>query len=260
MRNEVFMESEGGIATVIIANPGKRNALTVDMWCQLADVFLTLGQDPDLRCVVVRGAGGEGFAAGADISEFESVRRTRAQVEEFHERIVLNALSEIYQCACPVVALIQGACVGGGLEIASVCDLRIAGRNAQLGIPVNMLGFPLAPREMEWLYQLVGPAVVAELTLEGIILSAEEALTKGLLTQVVDDSAVVEAAYAAARKIARGAPLAVRTNKFQLRRLMSGRPLTREERLDVYSFAETRDYAEGIRAFREKSTPRFTGS
>jgi enoyl-CoA hydratase/carnithine racemase len=258
-RAGIQVQCDNGIATVTIANPGKRNALSVAMWQSLEEAFRRLGEDGELRCVVVRGASGEGFAAGADISEFDTVRSTRAQVEHFHENIVFGALSAIDECPVPLVALIEGACVGGGLEIASVCDLRIAGRSAQLGIPVNVLGFPLAPREMEWLYRLAGPAVVAELAFEGAILGAEEACAKGLLTRVVDDGAVAEAAFACARRIARGAPLAARANKQQLRRLMSGQPLTREERLATYGFAETQDYKVGIQAFRDKSTPVFTG-
>lgn len=255
----ICIERDEGLATVTIANPGKRNALTVAMWQALEQGFRELGEDAGLRCVVIRGARGEGFAAGADITEFDTVRSTRAQVEQFHERIVFGALSAIDACPVPVVAMIEGACVGGGLEIASVCDLRIAGRGAQLGIPVNILGFPLAPREMQWLYRLAGPAVTAELVFEGAILAADEALARGLLTRVVEDGAVADAALACARRIARGAPLAARQNKMQLRRLMEDKPLTREERLASYAFADTADYRAGVQAFRDKAKPVFTG-
>lgn len=258
-RAGIQVRRDNGIATVTIANPGKRNALNVAMWGALQQAFGELNQDPALRCVVIRGASGEGFAAGADITEFDTVRSTRAQVEHFHESVVFGALSAIDECPVPVVALIEGACVGGGLEIASVCDLRIAGRGAQLGIPVNILGFPLAPQEMQWLFRLAGPAVTAELVFEGAILSADEAFAKGLLTRVVDDGTVADAAFACVRRIARGAPLAARANKQQLRRLMAGRPLTREERLASYAFADTEDYKAGIQAFRDKTTPVFSG-
>lgn len=258
-RTGIQVQSDNGVATVTIANPGKRNALNVAMWQALEQGFRELNADRDLRCVVIRGAAGEGFAAGADITEFETVRSTREQVAHFHETVVYGALSAIDECPVPVVALIEGACVGGGLEIASVCDLRIANRSAQLGIPVNILGFPLAPQEMQWLFRLAGPAVTAELVFEGAILSAEQAFDKGLLTRVVDDGAVADAAFACARRIARGAPLAARANKQQLRRLMAGRPLTREERLASYAFADTEDYKAGIQAFRAKTTPVFNG-
>ena len=211
-RAGILVQSDDGVATVTIANPGKRNALNVAMWQALEEGFRELNADRDLRCVVIRGAAGEGFAAGADITEFDTVRSTREQVAHFHETVVFGALSAIDECPVPVVALIEGACVGGGLEIASVCDVRIANRSAQLGIPVNILGFPLAPQEMQWLFRLAGPAVTAELVFEGVILSAAEAFDKGLLTRVVDDGAVADAAFACVRRIARGAPLAARAN------------------------------------------------
>lgn len=247
------------MATVTVSNPGKRNCLTVAMWRSLSEVFGQLSEDNDLRCVVIRGASGEGFAAGADISEFETVRRTRAQVEHFHEEVVYTALRSIDECPVPVVAMIEGACVGGGLEIASVCDIRIAGSGAQFGVPINILGFPLAPAEMQWLYRLVGPAVTAELVFEGTILGADEAFAKGLLSRVVDDHDVVEAAMSCARRIARGAPLAARANKRQLRHLMTGASFNREDRLPSYAFADTEDYRVGIQAFQNKTTPVFNG-
>lgn len=255
----IGLQQDHRIATVSIENPGKRNALTVAMWERLREVFDGLRHDSDLRCVIVRGAAGN-FAAGADISEFDQVRSTRAQVADFHERCVSGALRAIHDLPVPVVALIEGACAGGGLEIASVCDLRIAGRSARLGIPIRTLGFSLALGEMEWLYRLVGPAVTAELLFEGRMLDAETALRKGLLTDVVDDAMVAERAHAAAEAVAQSAPLAVRAHKQQLRRLMhSPAPVTREERLASYAFADTDDYRIGIQAFRDKTRPEFTG-
>jgi enoyl-CoA hydratase/carnithine racemase len=250
---------EGPIATVTIANPGKRNALTVMMWQALQRAFGDIEAQRDVRCVVIRGASGEGFAAGADITEFDAVRKTRQQVEHFHEKVVFEALAAIDRCPVPVIASIEGACVGGGLEIASVCDLRIAARGATFGIPINMLGFPLAPAETKWLHRLAGPALTAELLFEGAILSANEALFKGLVTRVVDDAVLLQATDASARRIAGGAPLATRANKSQLRVLMNGGAFTREQRLASYSFAETEDYDIGVQAFRNRTTPVFKG-
>jgi enoyl-CoA hydratase/carnithine racemase len=148
----------------------------------------------------------------------------------------------------PVVALIQGACAGGGLEIAAVCDLRIAGRSARLGIPINTLGFSLALGETQALVRLAGAAVAAELLYEGRMLDAPEALAKGLLTRVVDDAQAEAEAMAA------------REHKRQLRRLARDpSPVTHAERLASYAFADTQDYRTGIRAFLDKTTPVFTG-
>jgi enoyl-CoA hydratase/carnithine racemase len=247
------------IATVTIGNPDKRNALTVAMWQALETLFTSFRDDPSVRCVVVRGAGNN-FAAGADISEFDQVRSTREQVTDFHELVVSGALRAIYELPVPVIAMIDGACAGGGLEIASVCDLRLASRRARLGIPIRTLGFSLAMGEMEWLYRLAGPALTAELLFEGRMLDAQTALAKGLLTDVVDDARLSERVYAAAGAVARSAPLAVRAHKRQLRRLMNdAAPVTREERLASYGFADTEDYRIGIRAFRAGTPPEFTG-
>lgn len=260
MAGSIGLTRQDRIATVTIANVGKRNALDVAMWDALCAAFTRLAEDAEMGCVIVRGEGDECFAAGADISEFDQVRSTREQVTEFHERTVFGALSAIYDCPVPVIAQIQGACAGGGLEIASVCDLRIAGRSARLGVPIRTLGFSLAMGEMEWLYRLAGPAVTAELLFEGRMLDAGEAHAKGLLTHVFDDSKVAGQAWATAVRITESAPLAVRTHKRQLRRLMADpSPVTREERLASYAFADSEDYAIGIRAFRDKAKPAFVG-
>jgi len=256
----IAIHRQGPVATVTIANEGKRNALTVAMWDALRDAFTAFAADATLRCVVVRGQGTEGFAAGADIGEFATVRSTREQVTAFHEHTVLGALTAIHDCPVPVVALIQGACAGGGLEIASVCDLRIAGHGARLGIPIRTLGFSLALAEMQWLVRLAGPAVAAELLYEGRMLSAQEALAKGLLTRVVDDALAEQDALAAAARIAESAPLATRAHKQMLRRLAADpSPATRAERLASYAFADTEDYRIGVRAFLDKTAPVFTG-
>lgn len=176
----------------------------------------------------------------------------------FHENTVLDALTAIHQCPVPVVALIQGVCAGGGLEIASVCDLRIAGHGARLGIPIRTLGFSWALAEMQWLVRLTGPAVAAELLYEGRMLSAQEALAKGLLTRVVDDELAEQEAQASALRIAESAPLATRAHKTFLRRLSEDpSPVTREERLASYAFADTEDYRIGVRAFLDKVLPVF---
>jgi enoyl-CoA hydratase/carnithine racemase len=133
MAGQISVSLEAEIATVTISQPGKRDALTVDMWGELKSAFDRASADAALRCVVIRGDGDEAFSAGADMSEFERVRSTREQVIEFHERRVLGALTAIVECPIPVVAAIGGVCMGGGLEIAAVCDLRIAGETAAFG-------------------------------------------------------------------------------------------------------------------------------
>ncbi len=256
---EILFESDGAIATLTLSNPGKLNAINAAMWVALREAFARVAADPTLRCVIVRGAGEQAFAAGGDIEEFRSVRATVDAALHYHDELVATALDAIRNCPIPTVAAIQGACIGGGLEIAGCCDLRIAGESARFGAPINRLGFSMYPGEMAGLLDLVGPAVLLEVLLEGRILSAREALQKGLLTRVVDDEQVPAEAHAAAGRIAAGAPLVARWHKQWVRRLARGGALGAAEKREAFAFLATRDYAEGIAAFFEKRPPSFEG-
>jgi enoyl-CoA hydratase/carnithine racemase len=260
MAGQIRVSVEGEIATVTISQPGKRNALTVDMWGDLKSAFEKASADAALRCIVLRGDGDEAFSAGADMSEFERVRSTREQVIEFHESCVLGALNAIMECPVPVVAAIGGVCMGGGLEIAAVCDLRIASESSRFGAPVGRHGFPLAFAETQALFRIVGPAAMAELLLEGCILDAREAFDKGLVTRIVPDAEVASEALATAQRICENSPLASRSHKQQIRRLtVDASPVTPEERMRVYAFVDSEDYQIGYRAFLSKQKARFVG-
>jgi enoyl-CoA hydratase len=255
--SEIRTEQDGPIATVTLSNPGKLNAIDVSMWHSLARTFSALSADESLRCVIVRGDGGN-FAAGADIEEFSTVRSTYEQGVGYHTETIANALDAIAHCRHPTVAAIEGVCVGGGLEIASTCDIRIASRASRFGIPINRLAFPLAPGEFLGLLQLVGKAVALEILLEGRVFDAEEAKDKRLINRIVDD--VPNEARLTAGRIAQGAPLAARMNKLLARRLApQPEPLTEAELRAAFSFLNTQDYREGVQAFLEKRKPDFTG-
>ena len=247
---------EGEIATLTLNNPDKLNAINLAMWQQLSANMATISADRDIRCVVLRGAGDQAFAAGGDLEEFVTGRATLEQALHYHGEVA-KALNAIADCPHPTVALIKGACIGGGLEIAGVCDLRIAGESARFGAPINKLGFSMYPGEMEGLLRLAGPAVIKEILLEGRILSAGEAYEKGLLTRVIKDEQVEDEAYASARRICQGAPLVAGWHKQWIRRLLDGRPLSDEEKAASFAFLETEDYREGLAAFLEKRKPVF---
>ncbi|HRF29533.1 MAG TPA: enoyl-CoA hydratase-related protein [Azonexus sp.] len=247
---------EGEIATLTLNNPDKLNAINLAMWQQLSANMATISADRDIRCVMLRGAGDQAFAAGGDLEEFVTGRATLEQALHYHGEVA-KALNAIADCPHPTVALIKGACIGGGLEIAGVCDLRIAGESARFGAPINKLGFSMYPGEMEGLLRLAGPAVIKEILLEGRILSAGEAYEKGLLTRVVKDEQVEDEAYASARRICQGAPLVAGWHKQWIRRLLDGRPLSDEEKAASFAFLETEDYREGLAAFLEKRKPVF---
>lgn len=247
---------EGEIATLILDNPGKLNAIDLSMWQSISRQMSELSADAAIRSVVIRGAGTEAFAAGGDLEEFVTARATLAQALHYHGEVAA-ALNAIADCPHPTVALIRGACIGGGLEIAGACDLRIASENARFGAPINKLGFSMYPGEMEGLLRLAGPAVVKEILLEGRILNAREAYEKGLLTRVVADEQVTDEAYATARRIGHGAPLVAGWHKQWISRLLDGRPLSDEEKAASFAFLDTEDYREGLAAFLEKRKPVF---
>lgn len=259
MNTRIDLDIDQGIATVTLHNPTKLNAVNAAMWRGLSAAMARIAGDDSVRCVIVRGAGENAFAAGGDIEEFRNVRATVDDALHYHEDLVASALNAIRDCAVPTVAAIRGACVGGGLEIAGCCDIRIAGESARFGAPINRLGFSMYPGEMAGLLALVGPAVVLEILLEGRILDAREALQKGLLTRVVDDERVFEEAAVSAERIRAGAPLVARWHKQWVRRLTTGVPLSEEEKRRAFDFLATEDYREGLAAFSEKRAPAFRG-
>ena len=256
----IRLSRDGHVATVALDNPGKLNAITLQMWEDLARIVGELSADDSLRCVVIRGAGEGAFAAGADIAEFARVRDNREQGKLYHRKYVYGALRAVADCRHPTVAMIRGACAGGGLEIACQCDLRISARSGRFGVPINRLGFAIAYDELASLLPLAGKAVVLEILLEGRMLSADEAYAKGLLTRVVADEELEAEAMATARRIAEGAPLVARWHKQYVRRLMPPAiPLSESELDENFAYFATEDYRIGQRAFLEKKKPGFVG-
>ncbi|WER45262.1 enoyl-CoA hydratase-related protein [Cupriavidus sp. WKF15] len=260
MSGTVEFAAQGTTATVTLSHPGKLNAISAQMWLALADGFTRLSADTSLRCVVVRGADGN-FAAGADIAEFPIVRGDESAVRRYHMEIIAPALEAIAGCPHPTVAMIEGVCVGGGLEIACHCDLRIAADNSRFGVPINRLGFPMAPGELQGLLALAGRAVALEILLEGRVFDAAEAREKGLLTRVVPAGALAAEVDATVRRITAGAPVAARINKATIRRLSpQPEPLSAKELAAHFAYAEGGDHAEGVAAFLARRPPRFEGN
>jgi enoyl-CoA hydratase len=254
----ILVRREGAIATVVLNRPEKLNALTRSMWQRLEEVFRELSAQVSLRCVVIRGAGTKSFAPGNDISEFEN---ERANVEQarIYGRIMHRTLDAIAECRHPVVAMIHGICVGGGLEIAGLADIRICGESSRFGVPIKNLGLVMAYGELKRLIDLAGYATALEILLEGRVFGAQEALQKGLVTRVVADGKVEEESLATVERIAEGAPLVARWHKKFARRLADPRELSDEEYDEGFACFGTEDFRIGYRAFLEKKKPRFTG-
>jgi enoyl-CoA hydratase/carnithine racemase len=258
MPDPILVSRDGAVATVALNNPERLNALNKAMWTRLGQTMRQLSADDALRCVVVRGAGDKAFAAGADIAEFARERANAKQAKSYGN-LIHETMQAVARCRHPTVALIRGACVGGGLEIAAMCDLRIAGQSSRFGIPVNKLGLTMAYGELMGLLALVGRAVALEILLEGRVFDAEEAYRKGLVNRVVPDEAVEREAYATAHRIAEGAPLVNRWHKQFIERLAVTAELAPHEWDEGFECFDTEDYHEGVAAFLEKRKADFKG-
>lgn len=256
----ILLERDGAIATIVINNPSKRNALSLGAWDALCAVLETLDADDDVRCVVLRGAGEKAFAAGADIKEFPTKRANAEQAFAYGESTA-RALELLQNLRHPTVAMIRGACTGGGLEIAACCDMRIASDDSKFGVPINRIGHAFAPPELRPVLELVGKAVVLELLLEGQIINAETAYQKGLLSRVVPVEELEQNVAKTVSNIANGAPLGARMTKRFVNRLCADpSPFTNEELIESYEPCDADDYTEGYTAFMEKRSPEFKGS
>jgi enoyl-CoA hydratase len=258
MSDHIRTERHGEVATVVLDRPAKLNAIGCAMWDRLAAVFAELDADESLRCVVVAGGGERAFSVGADIAEFEATRSTVELARAYAAR-THGALQRIARCRHPVVAAIRGLCVGGGLELATCCDLRIAGEGARFGIPIKRLGLVVAHSELQPLLRLVGPANALEILLEGEVFGAGRAAAMGLVNRVVPDDALEAEVAATAERIADGAPLVARWHKAFTRRLLDPTPLTPEELDESYHCFGTEDFRAGYQAFLAKTRPTFRG-
>lgn len=246
-----------GVATVLMNRPAKRNAFTLDMYREFGRLMGELDADDGVRCVVLRGAGGA-FCAGSDIAGFGDERDGAAQAADY-AAFTLSMTDRLKHLRHPTVACIEGVCVGGGLELAALCDIRIAERSSRYGIPVNRIGLTVDHQELADLISVIGATRALEILLEGHVFGADEAMSKGLLSRVVDDGQVLEHAYATARRIAAAAPLVNRWHKRFAAQLRAGRPLTDAERREAYACFGTEDYRRGREAFAQKQVPAFTG-
>ena len=258
MSSQVQVEIEAHIATVRLDGPERHNVLDVEGWHALEEAVNSISKRDEFRSVVLRGTGGRAFSAGSDIACFEEQRDTPEQVRAYSDAIG-SALRAIRGCRHPMVAAIEGLCIGGGLEIASCCDLRVCGESSRFGAPINRLGLTMSYDELEPLVQLLGPSSVMELLLSGDLIDANSARMVGLVNRVCPDPTVIEHTYELAASIAAGAPLVNRWHKKFVHRLQDPTPLTEEEIEEGHAAFDTEDYQTGYRAFLQKTKPSFEG-
>lgn len=255
-----------GVVLVTLRNTGRLNAMSRAMWRQLRSVFQSIQRNTEARCVLIEGDGGA-FCAGGDISEYPAFRFDPAQLRDFHENDVWGGLSAMLDCDVPIVARIDGACMGAGVEIASCCDIRIAATGARFGAPIARLGFPMAPREAQLVAGAVGELTARQMLLEAATFSAPDMLARGFLSRVVPDELLQAEALATAQRVAALAPQAARLNKQTLRALkvppalddkaQAAIKIIANSGMDLYAYADSAEHREGIHAFLAKRPPAF---
>ena len=257
MSGSISLIGGAGAAWVTIANPGKHNAMSRAMWRQLRAVFEQIQQDPTVHVVVVRGQGD--FCAGGDISEYAGFRFEEDSLRDFHENDVWGALQAMQDCDVPMVAQIDGICMGAGIEIASCCDVRVAGDAARFGAPIARLGFPMAPREAALVMRAVGELTAREMLLSAAILDAPEMKRRGFLNQVVGGRELENVVRSYVERIRPLAPQAARLNKqaFRAIALVKYNDEATELIANAYQYASSSEHREGVTAFVEKRPARF---
>jgi enoyl-CoA hydratase len=254
----ILVSRTDAIARVTINRADKHNCVSTAMWRELKTLFEDFDADQSLRCIVLSGAGGKAFSVGADIAEFPQVRSNAAQAREYG-KLAHGAMHAMAECRHPVIAAIQGLCVGGGLELSSACDMRYCTDDSRFGIPVKRLGLVVAYAELLPLVRLVGSASAKEILLEGRVFDAARALEMGLVNRVLPRAGFEAAIDDVAAAIAEGAPLVARWHKKFVDRLADPAPLSAEEADESYHCFDTEDFQIGTQAFREKTQPVFKG-
>ena len=272
---EISCRYEGRLAVVTIANPSKLNAMSRHMWQQLRSIFDSIQGNKNAGCVIILGENIsensdalKAFSAGGDISEYPSFRFNEDSLREFHEVDVWGGLNAMLSCDVPIVAQIEGACMGAGLEIASCCDIRIAGASSKFSAPIAKLGFPMAPKEAALVVKAVGELTAREMLLEAAVLDAATMLQRGFLNRVVVDAEVATSSMQSVSRILALAPQATRLNKQTIRAL--NKPLASvfivdtainsiaNSTINPYAYSESAEHQEGISAFIEKRKPNWT--
>ena len=260
MEEKILQHRNGPIAHIIFNQPEKRNAVSLEMWETVDKALQTLKLDNTIRALILSGAGGKSFVAGADISKFDSERASKEGVTEYN-----NMTKKVYDGVAnfprPTIAQIDGFCIGGGVGLAASCDMRFCGNSSQFAIPAAKLGLGYEYEGINRLVQLIGPAFTKEIFYTARRFSAEEMISMGFINKILDDTDVASYCLEVANMIASNAPLTIEATKF-----ITNQCVLEESEKDlvacnekVMNCFESSDYIEGRTAFMEKRTPIFEG-
>ena len=257
---QILVERDGHVARVTINRPERRNAVSFAAWQSLAASFENLGADPEVRVVVLTGAGDRAFCAGNDISEFAEKRSTPEQIE-IYDAVTTHAFEVIRNTEKPIVARVQGSAVGGGFELMQLCDLRIAGAGARFAMTPARLGLGYTLDDVQSLVDRIGASAAREMLLTGRLFDAAQAQRMGFVNRVVPDADLDAAVESCAAEIAGNAPLAIRAIKVAIGEALRSPPERDRARCDALAAAcnASEDYLEGQRAFAERRAPEFRG-
>ena len=257
-KGKLRVERDGPVGRLVLDNPQRRNAINADMWRAIPPAIASFNADDAIRCIVIRGEGTQAFAAGADISEFESNRSSQDQVEEY-EASTTAAHFAIETAPKPVIALIHGFCVGGGMALALSCDLRYADASSRFAVPAARLGLGYGVHGTGRLVATVGHAAAREIMFSARRYDCTEALTMGLVNRVLPDAGLDAYVQQVASDFASNAPMTIAASKAVINALVEPAGDFSEVQAAILRCMKSEDYIEGRRAFMEKRKPVFKG-
>lgn len=259
-KKAIYLEKDGAIGWLVLNQPDRRNALSQAMWDAIPGLLENAEQDRDIRVVVVRGVDEKAFAAGADISEFETVHASPDSSQAYN-RIVQRAERALSRFSKPTIAMIQGPCVGGGCGIAVACDLRFADETSRFGIPPAKLGLVYSLHDTKLVVDKIGPARAMDMIYTGRLVDAAEALRIGLIDRLWAPAEIESETRTYCESLTQASQFSVRATKKIVRMILDGVAEDTEETLKMFDDAfRGEDFIEGRSAFMEKRKPKFTFS
>jgi enoyl-CoA hydratase/carnithine racemase len=258
LTERIIARKEGAVGWLIFNNPERRNAISVDMWEAIPQVIAQYEADPEVRVIVLAGAGDKAFVSGADISQFEK-QRSSADAVQRYEELAEGAAAKLAGCDKPLVAMIRGYCLGGGVNIAVLCDIRIAADDARFGIPAAKMGLGYRASSMKGLVEVVGAAYAREIMITARQFTAAEAREMGLINKITTKENLESVVKEYTDAIGGNAPLTMRTAKRIIRELGRVDYDAAKTKAWAKECFDSEDYKEGRKAFMEKRKPVFKG-